>query len=39
MELKSWIDWFLSLFRTRYKITVSFNKEYGDTDDSKESSR
>jgi|TARA_R100000149_G_C5880609_1_gene145741 hypothetical protein len=33
MELKSWIDWFLSLFRTRYKITVSFNKEYGDTDD------
>jgi hypothetical protein len=33
MELKSWIDWFLSLFITRYKITVSFNKEYGDTDD------
>tara|TARA_R100001510_G_C7599350_1_gene166448 strand:- start:353 stop:577 length:225 start_codon:yes stop_codon:yes gene_type:complete len=33
MELKSWIDWFVSLFRTRYKITVSFNKEYGDTDD------
>tara|TARA_Y100001937_G_C7046096_1_gene296892 strand:+ start:688 stop:912 length:225 start_codon:yes stop_codon:yes gene_type:complete len=33
MELKSWIDWFVSLFKTRYKITVSFNKEYGDTDD------
>jgi len=23
----------VSLFRTRYKITVSFNKEYGDSDD------
>ena len=25
--------WFISLFQTRYKITVSFNKEYGDADD------
>ena len=33
MELKKVIDWILSLFTTRYKITVSFNKEYGDSDD------
>ena len=26
-------EWIISLFKTRYKITVSFNKEYGDTDD------
>ena len=33
MELKKVIDWIVSLFTTRYKITVSFNKEYGDLDD------
>jgi hypothetical protein len=33
MELKKVIDWIISLFTTRYKITVSFNKEYGDSDD------
>ena len=33
MELKKVIDWIVSLFTTRYKITVSFNKEYGDSDD------
>ena len=32
-KLKQFYNWFLSLFQTRYKITVSFNKEYGDTDD------
>jgi len=31
--LKVFIEWLVSLFRTRYKITVSFNKEYGDSDD------
>ena len=31
--LKVFFDWFVGLFRTRYKITVSFNKEYGDADD------
>ena len=25
--------WIWSKFKTRYKITVSFNKEYGDSDD------
>ena len=25
--------WILELLRKRYKITVSFNKEYGDADD------
>ena len=30
---KVFFDWFVGLFRTRYKITVSFNKEYGDADD------
>jgi len=33
---ESWkkiIRWILNLFRTRYKVTVSFNKEYGDSDD------
>ena len=33
----SWIvcawNWFLDLFRTRYEVTVSFNKEWGDADD------
>ena len=33
MELKKVIGWIISLFTTRYKITVSFNKEYGDSDD------
>ena len=33
MELKKVIHWIISLFTTRYKITVSFNKEYGDSDD------
>ena len=32
-KLKQFYNWFFSLFQTRYKITVSFNKEYGDTDD------
>lgn len=30
---KLFLFWFVSLFRQRYKITVSFNKEYGDADD------
>ena len=25
--------WFVDLFRTRYEVTVSFNKEWGDADD------
>ena len=33
MEMKAIIDWIISFFRKRYKITVSFNKEYGDSDD------
>tara|TARA_Y100000114_G_scaffold147867_1_gene160166 strand:- start:263 stop:487 length:225 start_codon:yes stop_codon:yes gene_type:complete len=33
MALKKVVDWIISLFTTRYKITVSFNKEYGDLDD------
>ena len=33
MELKKILTWFLNLFITRYKVTVSFNKEYGDADD------
>ena len=33
MALKKVIDWLISLFTTRYKITVSLNKEYGDSDD------
>jgi phage-related protein len=33
-KLGRWVfNWFLSLFQTRYKVTVSFNKEYGDSDD------
>tara|TARA_R100000541_G_scaffold142_1_gene496 strand:+ start:1636 stop:1878 length:243 start_codon:yes stop_codon:yes gene_type:complete len=35
--IKKWLKiaykYILNLFRTRYKITVSFNKEYGDADD------
>jgi hypothetical protein len=31
----SWVayNWLLQRLRTRYKVTVSFNKEYGDEDD------
>ena len=29
---KFWL-WVKSLFTTRYKVTVSFNKEWGDSDD------
>ena len=29
-----WVfNWLITLFQTRYKVTVSFNKEYGDADD------
>jgi hypothetical protein len=31
--LKRFWEWILSLFLTRYKVTVSFNKVYGDSDD------
>lgn len=31
--MKKFIAWFKSLFTTRYKVTVSFNREYGDSDD------
>jgi len=27
------IQYFLKKFKVRYKVTVSFNKEYGDSDD------
>lgn len=30
---KKFYDWLIKFFEPRYKITVSFNKEYGDTDD------
>ncbi len=30
---KKFYDWLIRFFEPRYKITVSFNKEYGDTDD------
>jgi len=33
IKLKVFFTWFIDLFKTRYKITVSFNKEYGDADD------
>ena len=33
LKLKFVLNWIIDLFRTRYKITVSFNKEYGDADD------
>ena len=32
-SLKKFVKWFISLFQNMYKITVSFNKEYGDSDD------
>ena len=28
----AWL-WFINLFRVRYEVTVSFNKEWGDADD------
>ena len=31
--LRKFCEWLLSLFLTRYKVTVSFNKVYGDSDD------
>jgi phage-related protein len=31
--LKKLYIWIYKYFSTRYKITVSFNKEYGDSDD------
>ena len=27
------LKWLWNKFKTRYKVTVSFNKEYGDSDD------
>ena len=30
--IKLIIKWIIKLFKTRYKVTVSFNKEYGDSD-------
>tara|TARA_R110000787_G_scaffold22849_1_gene65988 strand:+ start:756 stop:986 length:231 start_codon:yes stop_codon:yes gene_type:complete len=33
IKFKIVLNWLLDLFRTRYKVTVSFNKEYGDADD------
>ena len=32
-KLKLIIKWIIKKFQTRYKITVSFNREYWDTDD------
>tara|TARA_R100001377_G_C3190473_1_gene110354 strand:+ start:1158 stop:1400 length:243 start_codon:yes stop_codon:yes gene_type:complete len=32
-KIKLVINWIIKKFKTRYKITVSFNKEYGDADD------
>jgi len=32
-KIKLLWKWILELLRKRYKITVSFNKEYGDADD------
>ena len=31
--MKKFIEWIKSYFQTRYKITVSFNTQYGDADD------
>ena len=36
---KKFYDWLIRFFEPRYKITVSFNKEYGDTDDKVYSSK
>ena len=36
-KLKTWLKqvwtWLTSLFKTRYKLTVSYNSTYGDADD------
>ena len=32
-KIKLIIKWVIELFKKRYKVTVSFNKEYGDADD------
>lgn len=32
-QLRKLLNWFLNLFRKRYEVTVSFNKEWGDADD------
>ena len=32
-RLKRLWKWIKSLFQTRYKVTVAFNKEWGDADD------
>ena len=36
-KLEKWLkqvwNWLISLFRTRYKLTVSYNSTYGDADD------
>ena len=32
-RLKRLWKWIKSLFQTRYKVTVSFNKEWGEADD------
>tara|TARA_B100000123_G_C25673582_1_gene403101 strand:- start:657 stop:884 length:228 start_codon:yes stop_codon:yes gene_type:complete len=34
-QLRNLLDWFLSLFRTRYEIIVSFDTRYGNNDDQK----
>ena len=31
--MSKFIDWFTSLFETRYKLLVSYNSTYGDADD------
>ena len=33
IKIKLALNWIIDLFKTRYKITVSFNKEYGYADD------
>ena len=32
-KLKEIWTWIVNLFKTRYKLTVSYNSTYGDTDD------
>ena len=32
-QFKRFWNWLKSLFQTRYKVTVSFNTQYGDSDD------
>ena len=31
--LRTLLNWFINLFRTRYKVTVSFDRVYGNDDD------